>query len=152
MRINAKKEKSNVLLWLTIILSGLLASSMLSSSAYADEHADKHANEYAVEQAVEQTGFCDCSTPDTSSNVICHVPPGNSHNMHTIRVGDPAVEPHLKHGDMLGPCPGDEAEVEDHETVTETMPPCTCADGTPGHLYHRSTATKASSLRSVEGQ
>ena len=152
MRADDKTEKSNVQLWLTIIFTWLLTSSMLSSSAYADEHADEHAVEHAVEQTVEQTGFCDCSTPDTSSQVICHVPPGNHHNMHTIRVGEPAVEPHLNHGDMLGPCPGDESEVEVDETVAETTPACTCADGTSGHLYHLSGPSNARSIRSVTGQ
>lgn len=36
---------------------------------------------------------------------ICHVPPGNPDNAHTIRVGAPAVDAHLAHGDTLGACP-----------------------------------------------
>jgi hypothetical protein len=35
---------------------------------------------------------------------ICHVPPGNPDNRHTIYVGDPAVPAHLAHGDQLGMC------------------------------------------------
>ncbi|HMO16454.1 MAG TPA: Ig-like domain-containing protein [Oligoflexia bacterium] len=37
---------------------------------------------------------------------ICHIPPGNPSNMRTIRVGAPALEAHLAHGDILGECPG----------------------------------------------
>ena len=36
--------------------------------------------------------------------VVCHMPPGNPDNAHTITVGSPAVEAHLKHGDTLGAC------------------------------------------------
>lgn len=36
--------------------------------------------------------------------VICHVPPGNPSNQHTISVGDAAVAAHLAHGDCLGEC------------------------------------------------
>ena len=35
---------------------------------------------------------------------ICHIPPGNHANAHTIRVGLPAMAAHLRHGDTLGAC------------------------------------------------
>ncbi len=38
---------------------------------------------------------------------ICHIPPGNPENAHTIRVGAAAVPAHLLlHGDSLGECDG----------------------------------------------
>jgi hypothetical protein len=36
---------------------------------------------------------------------LCHVPPGNPGNAHTITVGGNAPNAHLGHGDTLGPCP-----------------------------------------------
>ena len=36
--------------------------------------------------------------------MLCHVPPGNPGNAHTIMVGQAAVAAHLAHGDYLGPC------------------------------------------------
>ena len=35
---------------------------------------------------------------------ICHVPPGNSNDAHTITVSENAVPAHLAHGDSCGPC------------------------------------------------
>lgn len=39
--------------------------------------------------------------------VICHIPPGNPENRHTIEVGQPAVPAHMEHGDTMGPCPSE---------------------------------------------
>jgi hypothetical protein len=36
---------------------------------------------------------------------ICHIPPGNPSNAHTINVSKNAVPAHLAHGDSLGECP-----------------------------------------------
>jgi hypothetical protein len=38
---------------------------------------------------------------------ICHFPPGNPDNEHTIVVDKAAVPAHQAHGDTLGPCPRD---------------------------------------------
>ena len=36
---------------------------------------------------------------------ICHIPPGNPGNAHTITVGGRAADSHMaNHGDTLGPC------------------------------------------------
>ncbi len=35
---------------------------------------------------------------------VCHFPPGDPENAHTIRIGAAAVSTHLEHGDYLGPC------------------------------------------------
>ena len=43
---------------------------------------------------------------DAPKVLICHIPPGNPSNMHTICVGASAVEPHQTlHGDSIGACP-----------------------------------------------
>ncbi len=35
---------------------------------------------------------------------VCHIPPGNPGNAHTIYISSNAVNPHLAHGDILGDC------------------------------------------------
>ena len=45
---------------------------------------------------------------DTSGEfTICHQPPGNPEQRHTIKVDGGALQGHLGHGDTLGPCGGD---------------------------------------------
>ncbi len=46
-----------------------------------------------------------CIDDDGDGKVtICHVPPGNPSNAHTISVNVNAVEAHIGHGDECGPC------------------------------------------------
>lgn len=44
------------------------------------------------------------SVNTSGKTTICHIPPGNPNNAHTISVGNGAVPAHLAHGDYLGPC------------------------------------------------
>jgi hypothetical protein len=37
---------------------------------------------------------------------ICHIPPGNPENAHTINVSVNAIQAHLDHGDFIGSCDG----------------------------------------------
>ena len=54
------------------------------------------------------------TTTGVDHPVICHIPPGNPDNAHTITVGAPAVAAHMaNHGDRSGPC----------ETTTTTEAP-----------------------------
>jgi hypothetical protein len=41
---------------------------------------------------------------DNDKVTICHFPPGNPDNAHTITIGKPALKAHLAHGDTIGPC------------------------------------------------
>jgi hypothetical protein len=54
---------------------------------------------------------------------ICHIPPGNPANAHTIEVSKNALKAHLKHGDYLGECiiveePTTTTVVEEESTTT----------------------------------
>jgi hypothetical protein len=46
-----------------------------------------------------------CDPADTKKTTLCHIPPGNPANAHTICVGNAAVPAHLEHhGDFVGTC------------------------------------------------
>ncbi|HXU72276.1 MAG TPA: hypothetical protein VN947_23290 [Polyangia bacterium] len=47
-----------------------------------------------------------CDPADAKKTTICHLPPGNPANAHTLCVGNAAVPAHLAHGDNLGSCCG----------------------------------------------
>jgi hypothetical protein len=57
-----------------------------------------------------------CDPADAKKTTICHIPPGNPANAHTICVGNSAVPHHVaNHGDTVGPCQA--------ETMCPTPPP-----------------------------
>jgi hypothetical protein len=48
-----------------------------------------------------------CFSQGNSNNekiTICHIPPGNPENAHTITINKNALQSHLDHGDYIGPC------------------------------------------------
>lgn len=51
-------------------------------------------------------GAADGGSPPAGKVAVCHVPPGNPANAHTLVVGEPALSAHLRHGDLLGACGG----------------------------------------------
>ncbi len=51
-------------------------------------------------------GGSDCPEDSDGRVTICHIPPGDPDNAHTIRVSVKAVPAHLAHGDHCGPCDG----------------------------------------------
>ena len=54
---------------------------------------------FALPGASAQYGY-----PGDKKVTICHRPPGNPSNAHTISVSENAVAAHMKHGDTIGPC------------------------------------------------
>jgi hypothetical protein len=75
--------------------------------------------------------------------VVCHMPPGNLDQAHTITVrGEHARNAHLRHGDTMGPCDDGGGALGDKiallfvghgepATAADGDVPITLADGTP---------------------
>jgi hypothetical protein len=80
----------------------------------------------AVETATANDGDGGASAQAAQSKVtICHVPPGNPDNAHSITIGAPAVPAHLANhdGDAIGPCPRPSPSPSPSPTPSATPPP-----------------------------
>lgn len=86
--------------------------------------------------------FLGLVTPAWSANVkVCHVPPDNPANFHTITVNDNALQAHLAHGDLAGECSAHCGQLCDdgnactidacdaNEQCAAVHPPVSCDDG-----------------------
>jgi len=87
-----------------------------SQSLSQAEREAKKARKKAVQACHLDDGTVDpedadtraCEPDQTHKTTICHVPPGNPANAHTLCIGTPAVKHHLaNHPDYLGPCKPD---------------------------------------------
>ena len=136
------KIKINFIL-MSILVLGLIGNSIIISElAFADKpdiEAKKEAKEIAKEAKQAEKESEDIQefdgalvsnsseSPTIISNIknsgkvtICHIPPGNPENAHTITVGSPAVAAHLAHGDVEESCEtADLDQGEDNETEKE---------------------------------
>jgi hypothetical protein len=96
--VHKRYMKTNILLALT------LAATFAGCTGSDDEEMYlTGTEEYAVTLANGQLG---CENP--KKVLVCHIPPGNPENAHTICVGAAAVKAHEKnHGDGQGACAGE---------------------------------------------
>ena len=135
--------------FLSILVLGLIGNSVITTdSAFADKpdleaakearedakEAKKDAKEVAkesrenIEEFDEGIVSTSSESPTTPSDIetsgkatICHIPPGNPTNAHTITVGRPAVAAHLAHGDVEGSCETANLEsVEENDSNKES--------------------------------
>ena len=78
------------------------------SGTSSDQQANRNNSDDAVTCSDSNLSNDPASAGGGHKVTICHFPPGNPANAHTINVGDPAVPAHLAHGDHLGACgPGE---------------------------------------------
>jgi len=85
---------------LSFSLIALLAS---CANGPGTSRAALTAEEAAEICAKHQARACDPS--QTKKVTICHIPPGNPANAHTLCIGSPALDAHVTHhADTQGPC------------------------------------------------
>ena len=56
---------------------------------------------------------------------VCHIPPGNPDNAHTITISENALSAHLEHGDRVGACDAEQT-VELRESGYQSESACAC--------------------------
>ncbi len=124
-------------IFMSIIVLGLIVNtSTFSDLAFAEKpdieaakearEAAKEAREAARGSSEEVKGSSEevkefsnsVIVYSSSTTTICHIPPGNPGNNHTISIGIPAVRAHLAHGDIGEPC--DLANFEDYQSKKES--------------------------------
>ncbi|MFB5607780.1 MAG: hypothetical protein ACE5RG_06725 [Candidatus Nitrosomaritimum yanchengensis] len=59
----------------------------------------------------------DVLVTSSSTTTICHIPPGNPGNNHTITIGESALSAHLGHGDLLNACDYESESNSNEETI-----------------------------------
>lgn len=104
----------------TSVVLGLFALSIFGCSSSTAPSQDVQERRYAELSACNlqddtsikaNDDLRACDAGDPRKTTICHVPPGNPANRHTLCIGNAAVDAHLDHhDDILGPC--------------ESEPPC----------------------------
>jgi hypothetical protein len=102
MRIHSILSSSAVLAALGLVLTGGCGGSPLEEEAgsYDSTLRDEQLNAAPTQDGQGQAA-------GSGKITLCHVPPGNPANAHTITVGEAAWKGHRNHkGDYLGPCNG----------------------------------------------
>ncbi len=93
------------------LLASFLSVFALLASGCTGQSEDETLYMTGTEELAVKTadGEYVCESP--KKVLICHIPPGNPDNAHTICVSTHAVETHVSHhGDLVGVCDGDVPE------------------------------------------
>lgn len=58
----------------------------------------------ALIMVVSGFSLADSQAHEDKKITICHIPPGNPENAHTITISVNALPAHMAHGDLIGAC------------------------------------------------
>jgi hypothetical protein len=95
-----------------LLRSGLVTFSLLVAACGPDAPSDGAVLEGQLGSLTgpAATDEADAGAHGAGKVAVCHIPPGNPANAHTVVVGAPAVRAHLRHGDSLGSCAGEDTD------------------------------------------
>lgn len=82
-------------------------ANMAANSLFIDQYWDDGYNDLAMDGGLINVYVLNPLAGMDGKVKICHIPPGNPANRHTIWVSQNAVNAHLAHGDYLGDCDND---------------------------------------------
>ncbi len=85
-------------------LANLLPDGQGDTNIIPFMNADNALDVYVQDDTAVDYIILTVTVPRKEKVTICHIPPGNPSNAHTITVGASAVNAHLNHGDTLGEC------------------------------------------------
>jgi len=116
------------------------------SAGKSDENAGKSDANNGNSGDSQQQGNATSASSGSGSQAdhkqaVCHIPPGNPDNAHTIVVDDSAVQTHLDHGDTLGPCPEEPGPPDDQ--YAEKVLICHIPPGNPENAHTISVSVNA---------
>jgi len=115
-------------------------------SATSDESSGKSGDGGSADPSNEsgQAGAQNSANSGSASEdkqAVCHVPPGNPDNAHTIVISVNAVQTHLDHGDSLGACPEEPGPPDDQ--YEEKVLICHIPPGNPENAHTISVSVNA---------
>ena len=89
--------------WYRWIATGLVTSGMLAGCGTAEnESLDPRLQGLNLIELEDDCDHAEAKAVKGHKVAICHIPPGNPANAHTIIVSKNAIPAHLAHGDVLG--------------------------------------------------
>jgi uncharacterized membrane protein YgcG len=97
--MNSTKRSSTMFMLGT--LAGLVLLTACTAEVSVQSQAEKNLPQTCTANGPDPRA---CDPADTKKTTVCHIPPGNPANAHTICVGNAAVPAHVDHGDFLGTC------------------------------------------------
>jgi len=124
--INARKRMSMMVMGSLALLAAVFAvpvSQAVAHGGMGSKAASADASLVCMNRAsvLAALGLDADSDPTHAKTTICHFPPGNEMEDHTITVADPAIiHAHESHGDTMGLCEGWVTRPQ-----VEAMPGCT---------------------------